>query len=114
MFLGASLEPAYFEEKVNLFVALGPVSKLGDGGKTKSEWRQVEYLAKKFGAYNLLNLGWLEEDAAQLFCEATDICYDLIRMVADSNTDVDDLDRFYVFMKDFPAGNGYQNLVFYA
>ena len=35
-------------------------------------------------------------------------------MVADSKTDVDDLDRMDVFMKDFPAGSGYQNLVFYS
>ena len=30
MFLGASLDPAYFESKVNLFVALGPVTSLNN------------------------------------------------------------------------------------
>jgi hypothetical protein len=55
----------------------------------------------------LFNAGWLEETAAQLFCEKTNICNDLIRIVADSTTDVDDLDRMDVFMKDFPAGGGY-------
>ena len=30
MFLGASLNPEYFNEKVNLFVALGPVTTLNN------------------------------------------------------------------------------------
>jgi len=30
MFLGASLDPSYFESKVNLFVALGPVTSLNN------------------------------------------------------------------------------------
>jgi len=38
----------------------------------------------------------------------------LIRYVADANTEVDDMDRYDVFLKDFPAGNGYRNLVYYA
>ena len=95
-------------------MALGPVSKLGKPGFGAKEWRQVEYLAYKFGAFDLFNAGWLEETAVQLLCEQTNVCDTFLRMVADSKTDVDDLDRMDVFMKDFPAGSGYQNLVFYS
>ena len=68
MFLGSSLNPEYFAEKVNLFVALGPVTSLNNIKvpalrALSHDWRQVEYLALKFGAYDLLNFGWLEEDA---------------------------------------------------
>ena len=42
------------------------------------------------------------------------MCDDLVRYVADANTEVDEMDRYDVFLKDFPAGNGYGNLVFYA
>lgn len=116
MFLGASLDPDYFAEKVNLFVALGPATSLANVKvpvfqRTAASWRQMEYLVLKFGAYNLFNAGWLEQTALQLFCEETDICYDLVRYMADSQTEYDNLDRWDVVMKDYPAGNGYQNLV---
>ena len=35
-------------------------------------------------------------------------------MFADANPDVDNMDRLNVMFKDFPAGNGYQNLIYYA
>ena len=68
MFLGASLDPDYFQEKVNLFVALGPVSTMYNVGvpqfkASDAMWPEIEYLAHKFGAYNLFNLGWMEESA---------------------------------------------------
>lgn len=68
MFLGASLDPNYFRDKVNLFVALGPVTSLVNVKvpalrALSKDWRQVEYLALKFGVYDLMNFGWLEESA---------------------------------------------------
>ena len=120
MFLAASLNPEYFNSKVNLFVALGPVTSLVNIEvpalrALSKEWREVEYLGIKFGAYDLFNLGYLEETAVQLLCnEVSFVCDDLVRYVADANTDVDDMDRYDVFLKDFPAGNGYGNLVYYA
>ena len=63
MFLAASLNPDYFNEKVNLFVALGPVTSLVNIEVPalrwlSNDWREVEYLALKFGAYDLMNFGW--------------------------------------------------------
>ena len=34
MFLGASLNPAYFEEKINLYIALAPVATTASLGQT--------------------------------------------------------------------------------
>ena len=64
MFLGASLNPNYFKEKVNLFVALGPATSLHNIKvpafvSVSKEWPEIEYLTMKFGAYNLFNAGWL-------------------------------------------------------
>lgn len=120
MFMGSSLNPEYFNAKVNLFVALGPVTTLQNirvpvVPPLAKEWREIEYLALKFGAYDLLNFGWLEEDAVQLLCNVEPkICDALIRYTADADPEVDAMDRYDVFLKDFPAGNGYGNLVFYA
>ena len=57
MFLGASLNPDYFSQKVNLFVALGPATKMTNVGNKvfqdlSPEWREIEYLTLKLGAYN--------------------------------------------------------------
>lgn len=73
LFLGASLEPSYFEERVNLFVALGPVTKLANVNvpafhKGANEWKQTEWLVEKLHAYNLFNAGWIEESVGQIFC----------------------------------------------
>ena len=69
MFMASALNPRYFEKKVNLFVALGPATKMNNVQvpafrAMSTEWQEVEYLAVKEGAYNLLDAGWLEEDAA--------------------------------------------------
>ena len=120
MFLGASLNPDYFNERVNLFVALGPVTSLNNIKvpalrSLSKNWREVEYVALKTGAYNLFNFGWLEESAAQLLCNHFEgVCETLIRYIADANVEVDDMDRYDVFLKDFPSGNGWGNLVYYA
>ena len=64
MFLAASLNPDYFNSKVNLFVALGPVTSLNNIEvpalrALSKDWREVEYAALKFGVYDLFNLGYL-------------------------------------------------------
>lgn len=103
-----------------MFVALGPVTtlaniKVGSLHKLSKEWREVEYLARKFGAYNLFNASWLEEDAVQLLCnEVPGFCESVLKIVADSDPSVDNLDRLDVLLKDLPSGLGYQNLVYYA
>ena len=118
-FVGASLNPSYFKEKVNLFVGLGPVAAFAPDNSNSSifnklglGWRAFEYLANKLGAYNLFNSNWMEEEAIQLFCAALDgACSAILESFADTDTDVDNLDRMNVLLKDYPAGGGYQSVV---
>ena len=119
MFLGASLDPDYFRKKVNLFVALGPATKMSnvkveafkDAAKI---WRELEYLTHRFHAFNLFDFGWLEEEATTLLCnELFGFCDKLVHWFSGGNSAVDNMDRWDVVMKDYPAGNGYKNLVFY-
>ncbi len=113
MLLGASLNPLYFKNNVNLFVALAPI-----GGIHHVEvpyfhlnskfWRLSEAIAKKLGAYNLFDSNWFEEDSTLLFCKYFDsICHGFLKYFADADPNVDNLDRFDVFLRDFPAGAGY-------
>ena len=120
MFLGSSLNPEYFKAKVNLFVALGPVTTLNNIRvpalkKLSSEWHEVEWTAYELGAWDLFGSNWREEEGIQIFCGIfLPLCEDIISAVADANTDVDNMDRLSVFLKDFPAGEGYQSIVYYA
>lgn len=75
----------------------------------------MQYAAKKYGAWSLFDSNWWEEESTLLFCAELDgICDDLLAYFADSDPAVDNLARFNVFMKDFPAGTGFENLVYYA
>ena len=79
------------------------------------EWREVEWLITKVGAYNLFDPNWAEVDAIQLFCAVEQgFCNSFLAWLADSDPEVDNLDRVGVLLKDFPAGSGYQNIVYYA
>ncbi len=50
-----------------------------------------------------------------LFCGLFDgICENLLSAFADSDPSVDNMDRFNVFMSNFPAGSTYQDLVLFA
>jgi len=83
--------------------------------ETAHLWPEIEYLALKTGAYNLFDAGWLEESAVQELCDAMlDKCAGLFMYLSGADGRVDDMDRYDVFLKDFPAGNGYRNLVYYS
>ena len=49
-----------------------------------------------------------------LCAELEGTCEELIKYFADADPAVDNMARLDVFLKDFPAGNGYQNIVYYA
>ena len=68
----------------------------------------------KFGAYDILGPNWLEESAVQLFCkEISGFCDKLIHGLFGGNNQIDDMDRFGVALKDYPAGGSYQNIIYY-
>lgn len=119
MFLGASIDPEYFSKRVNLFVALAPVTSLVNC-KVKAFhqqanfWRELEYLVYRFRVFDMFNFTWLEESALQLLCnELKGFCYDFVHQFSGGNNDIDNMERWNVLLKDYPAGNGYQNLVYY-
>lgn len=120
MLLGASLEPAYFQGRVNLFVALAPVAQLHNVEvpvfkELAKLWRPLQFEARRHGVFDMLNFNWWEDEAALLFCHRMGtICEDLLAYFADANPEVDNLSRANVFLANFPAGTGYENIVYYA
>ena len=124
MFVAASLNPDYFAEKVNLFVALGPIAKVSHSqpfsknlDSTARRWREIQWLIKSLGAYNLIDAKVGQEEAVHLFCDSPigrTLCQYLIEGISGETPEVNNWDRFDIFMKDYPAGQGYQALIAYA
>jgi len=109
--MGSALMPDYFKEKVNLFVAMGPVTNLYNievpaFRAMSTEWKETWWVADQLGAYDLLNANWLEEQATMTLCDTFggNFCEKLLQYFATADPEVDNLDRFDVFLKDFPAG----------
>ena len=72
-------------------------------------------MAKKYGAFNLFDTNWWEEESTLLFCAELDgLCEDFLAYFADSDPAIDNLARLNIFLKDFPAGSGYQSVIYYA
>ena len=83
--------------------------------KLATFWREMQLAVLEMGAYDMFNANWLEEQVLQSLCgEFDNFCADVVKDFADMNPDVDNMDRMEVFLKDYPAGAGYRNLVHYA
>ena len=120
MILAASLLPWYFNQNVNLFVGLAPVistkhTEVPVFKKLARMWRPLQLAAKKFGVFDMLDANWWEDEAELLFCAELDgLCEEFLAYFADANPEVDNLDRANVFLANFPAGTGYEDVVYYA
>ena len=102
-------------------IALGPVASTKNLEvpalqKLALVWREVQLIVLQAGIYDLYDSNWWQEDAEQILCAKLDpeICYGLLQYIADGDPAVDNLDRLNVFLKDFPAGQGYQGIVYYG
>ena len=120
MFMGASLNPEYFKEKINLFIALAPVASTAN---ISSKLVQVLaphiklieiVLADVIGYRNWFApmpkaVELVDAVCGGLFAFA---CKDFFKLL--HNDGVDNFDRFTVFMSNEPSGQSYRTFVYYA
>ena len=74
MFVGLSENPEYFKDKVSLFVALGPVSKISH---TKAQifqfavhfYNEIARTLSVLGIHELLGMNWITSGASTLVCK---------------------------------------------
>ena len=102
-------------------VALGPVASTKNLEvpalqKLAKVWREVQLIILEAGMHDLYDSNWWQEEAEKILCADIDkeICVGLLQYLADADPEVDNLDRLNVFLKDFPAGQGYQGIVYYG
>ena len=121
MFIGGSMNPEYFKSKVNLFVALAPVARVGHVKSTflkiiASDVDRIErIMIDDFGLYNSMAPNWLKEKSMNAFCTVFSLLCDAIAsFYGKLQGDVDNMDRVKTYLTHFPAGAGYRNSVHYC
>ena len=115
MFLGASLNPSYFREKVNLFVALAPVATTANMGRSlvTDHIKLIEFIVVDVLKY----YNWFAPmpqavALVDFVCDtAPFICNFFKKFIVHS--DVDNLSRFDVFLSNEPSGQSYRTFVYY-
>lgn len=113
MFYGLSMYPEYFKQRINLFVALAPVVKLGTNKSAR--FKVVSFLGNSFvnlfakrGVYEAFGKGWDKEygyirkivPAANNVIVRTDMI----------NYDLDSNERTKMLMGHFPHGTSTRSL----
>ena len=120
-FIGSSMLPEYFAEKVNVFIALAPVARLTN--TMSSFFRLLAFdvsfvehvLVDDFGIYGPFTLSWVEQWAVAQFCESySTACGAFIELIADLDPSRDNFARAKSFLTHMPSGAGYRNLVHYG
>lgn len=117
---GSSINPDFWDANVNLVVALAPVTNLqfvesAVLQKASGYWREIQLAAMHLGLYDVLDVNWWEREAEIQFCKkAMGMCEEFVRLAADSDPSVDNMDRFSEFLYDYPAGSSVEDLIYFA
>jgi len=121
MFVGLSeLEESFFADRLNLFVALGPVAKITHTtaafvGIADTFYDVIADAADLFNIYNVLSLNWLTDAATDIFCvNVPEFCEFLMGFFTNSKTSLDDDDRFAVYFGHEPNGGTVRSLLHYS
>lgn len=114
LFVGFSEMPEYFNNNLNGFIGLGPITKLNN---IKSTFLKA---VADYGLDNLFNLFEINEvfpspssvnKIGSIICENFYIlCSGLLQMLSDNNINNDDRERFLVFVSHFPSGASLKTL----
>ena len=104
MFAALSENQSYFADKVPIFVALGPVTKVSH---TEAElakfsvnfYDELADTCSLLGIHELLGANWFTSGVSQLFCSnIPEFCKLISALFVTHNPSLDDNDRFGVYM----------------
>ena len=112
--------PNYFKGKLNLFVSLGPASRM-----TNLKNEQLKTIAKYIsfvklfvvdilGIYNFFGPNWIEEVIEATICKAIPELFDILLTGFDKNVTMDSRERINSYISHMPSGAGYRNFLHFA
>ena len=120
MFSALSENSAYFEDKVPIFVAVGPVTKISHTGAqlfsfTSHFYDEVVDTADLLGIHEIGGANWYDKAATNLFCvHIPEFCEVLSELFVTDNPDLDDNDRFAVYAAHSPNGTSMKDVMHYT
>jgi hypothetical protein len=123
MFYGLTQMEDYFAEKVSVFVAIGPVTKLPhskefDNLATDEGYDAILEGSKKFGIHALgsnKDAPFWRKEATFQFCKLTgDLCQKFTEYFMTEDTTYDDTERYYVATKHAGGSTPLKSILHYA
>jgi len=118
MFYALATKPAFWAQRLNLFVAFAPVTRVDNttselfkyGAKASGLIKSTLYLAHQYEI-----LGPFESQISKITCGLLpDFCKFAEGFLITQDPKLDDTDRFQVYMGHFPAGASVQSFIHYA
>ena len=120
MFYALATDEDSYKDKLSLFVALGPVTKITN---TESEllkffgsfYDTINDTTSLLGIHNIFANNWITSGAMDLLCTHIDTLCKLVESFFVTNeTDLDDDARFKVYMGHEPNGASVKSMLHYA
>ena len=120
MFSALSENGEYFADKVPIFVALGPVTKISHTQAGIFQFSADFYTlladtCSVLGIHELLGANWFTSGISSLFCtNIPEFCELIAELFVSHNPSLDDNDRFAVYMGHEPNGTSVKSILHYA
>jgi|LauGreDrversion4_2_1035121.scaffolds.fasta_scaffold454319_2 hypothetical protein len=119
MFVGASLMPDYFSQRINLFVALAPIANvhyLDNAGlqKLAHHWPAIKKILEKLEFYNIFGFNWWQTEASVQLCNVWQAYCDFLISGMDADLTVDNMDLVPWRNANWPAGSSYLDMVYFG
>jgi len=120
MFIGASMKPEYFKNKVDLFVALAPIVRLDHSTNSAMVAASqiigpLTSIIETLKLYDLVPRSGIASDVMGSLCKlAPHLCVALEEGFFDWNSEIDNANRYPDKETHNPSGSGWRNLVHYG
>lgn len=117
MFIASALNPSYFKEKINLFIALAPCptnANTGPPGWIANHIKLIEFVVVDILQY----YNWFAPMPRAVAIVDTvcgilpSVCLAVKGKLHLLNHDVDNMERFGVFLSNEPSGQSYRTFVY--
>ena len=118
MFAALTMNNDYYKQRLNGFIAFGPVTSLAG---IKSGFLEILFKAnldkviKFLGFHEVFGNSDFIDKFEKIVCGKFGLlCSGLLDLISEVNTDADDMDRFLVFVSHFPSGTSIKTLSHFA
>jgi hypothetical protein len=120
MFIGLSMINDYYKERLNVFVALAPPTRISNTNSVPlqivaAHIEPMELLVIKMGMYNMFGPDYAINNEVADFCDKNlEFCISMLKVLTDGDPSVDNFDRVKTYLTHIPSGSGYKNQFHFA